>query len=58
MKFFLKLKSNYIEKLNIETRFGTIVTNEIVRGKVLYDLGYDIQSLNLAICFKFLIFFG
>ena len=40
MKFFSNLKSNYIEKLNIETkkipykRFDTVVANEIVSGMV------------------------
>ena len=40
MKFFFKLKSNYIEKLNIETkktlqkRFDTVVANEIASGMV------------------------
>ena len=40
VNFFLKSKSNYIEKLYI-----------------WYDVGYNIQNLNMAVCFEILIFF-
>ena len=36
--------------------FDTVVAN--VLSAVWYDVGYDIQSLNKAVCFEILIFFG
>ena len=60
--FFLKLKSNYIEKVNIETkklsRKGLIPWSQIRLSAVWYDVVYDIQSLNMAVCFEILIFLG
>ena len=47
VKFFFKLKSNYIEKLRIETqktllkRFDILVANEIVSGMVWRRLWYS-----------------
>ena len=57
------LKSNYIEKLNVETqnslqKKGLIPWSLLRLSAVWYDVGYDIQSLYMALCFEILIIFG
>ena len=59
MKIFLSLKTNYIEKLNIETkktlwkRFDTVVAYEIVSGMVRRS--YDIAAQSRTVTMLFLV---
>ena len=61
MKFFFKLKSNDIKEFNIEmkklSRKGLIPWSLMRLSAVSYDVGYDIQSLNMAVYFEILILF-
>ena len=61
VKFFFKLKSNYIEKLNIETKNslkkGLIPWSLKRLSTVWYDVGYNTLSLNMAVCFEILMLF-
>ena len=60
--FLPSVKGELIEKFNVEKkktlRKGLIPWSQMSLSAVWYDVGYDIQSINMAIRFEILIFFG
>mgnify|MGYP001799747598 CR=1 FL=1 len=63
MKFFLKDVSritlrNLIYKQRKVSKKGLRPWSLLGLSAVWYDVGYDIQSVNIAVCFEILIFFG
>ena len=49
---------NLIQKLRKLSRKGLVPWSLMRLSAVWYDVGYDIQSFNMAVCFEILIFFG